>query len=161
MGLKHTPPEPPKQPTEFMSDPNFDILFSSFDLPIGRTISPNKGLYCKTHEGDLVYFNANIVTRSAGKIWYGDLNLNLDFDNLKEVADTLNEDLYILMEGDARFGYENQPIEKLIKKARTSIKCNTVNKNKKERKIGFKLNKNKKNGNNNYRTGRSSFTSKS
>lgn len=152
MGLKHTHPEPPKKPTEFVSDPNFDMLFSSFGLPIGRSItpSPDKGSYCKIHEGDLVYFNANIITKNYGKIWYGDLNINLDFDNLKEVADILNEDLYILMEGDARFGYEKEPIEKLIKKTRTVIKCNSIHKVKKEKKTGiFKLNKNKKHGNNN------------
>lgn len=155
MGLKHTHPEPPKKPTEFVSDPNFDMLFSSFGLPIGRSItpSPDKGSYCKIHEGDLVYFNANIIIRSVGKIWYGDLNINLDFDNLKEIADVLNEDLYILMEGDARFGYENESIEKLIKKARTIIKSNTKNTVKKEKKSSiFKLTKKQKHGNSNKGT---------
>lgn len=164
MESKHTQPEAPKRPSEFVSEPNFDMLFSSFDLPIGRSIvqSADKGLYCKTHKGDLVFFNSNIIIRSVGKIWYGDLNINLDFDNLKEIADVLNEDLYILMEGDARFGYENESIEKLIKKARTIIKSNTKNTVKKEKKSSiFKLTKKQKHGNNNYRTGRSSFTSKS
>jgi hypothetical protein len=47
-----------------------------------------------------------------------------DFDKKEEkFHDKLKEDLYILMEGDARFGYENQPIDILISKARTVIKC--------------------------------------
>lgn len=149
MSPKKVPSEKPKYPSEFSGDPNFHILFSSYDLPQGRVISPDKGTYCKSHEGDLVIFNANIITKTHGKLWYGDLNINLDFDNLKEVADKLKEDLYILMEGDARFGYENQPVEKLMKKARTVIKCNAKYKKEGGIKNLFKLTKKKENGDNN------------
>jgi hypothetical protein len=42
------------------------------------------------------------------------------------------------MEGDARFGYENEPIDTLISKARAVIKCNEKLKQKKETKISKK-----------------------
>jgi len=122
--------------SEFESDPGCYVLFATNGLMMGRMIGASKSTYCQEHQGELVIFNANVLTRTHGKIWYGDLNVTLDFDNLKNVADQLGEDLYILMEGDARFGYENKPIATLIAKARTVIKCNkklkkTTSKNKK------------------------------
>jgi len=114
----------PQFPTEFVEDPNYYVIFATNRLMMGRMIGESKSTYKEEHREDLVIFNANIVTESKGKIWFGDLNINLDFDNLKNVADALEEDLYILMESDARFGCENDPINKLIGRARTIIKCN-------------------------------------
>jgi hypothetical protein len=128
--------------SEFQANPHFYVVFATNGLAMGRMIGASKSTYCKEHQGELVIFNANVITKNNGKIWYGDLNVTLDFDNLKNVADQLGEDLYILMEGDARFGYENSPIEVLIAKARTTIKCNkklAQNKEKKEKKIFPKL----------------------
>lgn len=110
--------------SEFKGDPDFYVIFATNKLQLGRMIAASKSSYCQEHQGELVIFNANVITKTHGKIWHGDLNINLDFDNLKNVADKIEEDLYILMEGDARFGYENDPIEQLIAKARTVIKCN-------------------------------------
>ena len=121
-----------KYPSEFNADPDCYVLFATNNLILGRMLSPSKSTYCQEHQGELVIFNANIITKTHGKIWYGDLNVTLDFDNLKNIADFLKEDLYILMEGDARFGYEKQPIDDLISKARTVIKCNQKVKPKKE-----------------------------
>lgn len=118
-------------PSEFEADPNCYVIFATNGLMMGRMIAPSKSAYCKDHQGELVIFNANILTKTHGKVWYGDINVTLDFDNLKNIADQIGEDLYILMEGDARFGYENQPIESLITKARTVIKCNEKIKQKK------------------------------
>lgn len=120
---------------EFKQDPDCFIIFSSNNLDLGRTIAEDKAKYCKENQGDLIIFNANIITKKNGKIWYGDLNINVDFDNLKNVADQINQDLYILMEGDARFGYEKQPIKSLIEKAKVTIKCNK-NETKKRKKNG-------------------------
>jgi hypothetical protein len=115
-----------KNREEFESDPNCYVIFATNGLKMGRNITNlSRSQYCKEHQGDLVIFNANVITREHGKVWYGDLNVNEDFDNLKNVADQIEEDLYILMEGDARFGYEKQPISVLISKARTIIKCNS------------------------------------
>jgi hypothetical protein len=122
--------------SEFKGDPDFHVLFATYELPMGRMIAASKSTYCKEHQGELVIFNANVLTEKRGKIWYGDLNLTLDFDKLKNIADKLCEDLYILMEGDARFGYENRSIQTLIELARAVVKCNPKkkrngNKNKK------------------------------
>ena len=110
-------------PSEFDHDPDFYTTFALNNLQMGRMISGSKSGYSLEHQGDLVVFNANVVTKSHGKVWFGDLNVTKDFDDLKNIADTIGEDLYILMESDARFGSENEPIKKLIKRARTVIKC--------------------------------------
>ena len=52
-----------------------------------------------------------------GKVWYGDLNLTEDYLVLREIAQNLNTDLYVLWEMDGRFGEENKPIDELIDKA--------------------------------------------
>jgi len=129
--------------SEFQENPDCYVIFATNGLEMGRMIAANKSNYCKEHQGDLVIFNANIITEKYGKIWYGDLNINEDFDNLKNVADQIGQDLYILIEGEARFGYENRPIEILISKARTVIKCNKSTKDKKK-KLSGNSNGNKK-----------------
>ena len=113
----------PEFPSEFQEDPHYYVVFSTNGLQMGRMIAASKSQYCVEHQGELVIFNANVITKSKGKIWYGDLNINLDFDNLKNVADQLKENLYILMEGDARFGYEKRPVKDLITRAKVVIKC--------------------------------------
>ena len=110
-------------PSEFEINPDFYVLFATNDLQLGRMIANSKSKYCQENQGDLIIFNANVITKTHGKVWYGDLNITKDFDDLKNIADIIKEDLYILMEGDARFGYENQPIKTLIAKARSTIKC--------------------------------------
>jgi len=109
--------------SEFKEDPDCYVIFATNGLIMGRMIAASKSTYCKEHQEELVIFNANVITKKRGKIWYGDLNITLDFDNLKNVADKIGEDLYILMEGDARFGYEKQSISVLISKAKAVIKC--------------------------------------
>ena len=52
-----------------------------------------------------------------GKVWYGDLNLTLDWIVLKSIADSINAPLYVLWEMDARFGEEMKSITDLIEKA--------------------------------------------
>jgi hypothetical protein len=52
-----------------------------------------------------------------GKVWYGDLNLTLDYIVLKSIADTLDTKLYVLWEMDARFGEETKPLNELIEKS--------------------------------------------
>jgi hypothetical protein len=137
----YTPPYEQAQ-SEFESDPGCYVLFATNGLMMGRMIGASKSTYCQEHQGELVIFNANVLTKTHGKVWFGDLNVTLDFDSLKNVADQLGEDLYILMEGDARFGYEKQPIDVLISKARTVIRCNKdlkMKKQKAEKKVFPKL----------------------
>ena len=68
-------------------------------------------------KGEICVWNANIISRSNGKIWFGDLNLTKDGKALKLIATELGEPLYVLREHDARFGTETKPIEELIEKA--------------------------------------------
>ncbi|MBT7557731.1 hypothetical protein HN615_12510, partial [Candidatus Woesearchaeota archaeon] len=65
----------------------------------------------------LIIFNANVLMPGYGKVWYGDLNLTEDYLVLREIAQNLNTDLYVLWESDGRFGDENKPFDELIKKA--------------------------------------------
>jgi hypothetical protein len=98
-------------------------LFNYNNLPMGRLLGFSKSAYRDSHPDDVIIFNANILTKSNGKVWYGDINVTHDFDNLKNVADTLGEDLYILYESDCRFENENKTIEELLSKAVNVIKC--------------------------------------
>jgi hypothetical protein len=120
-------------PSEFKPDEHLSNIFAKNNLALGRIISESRGDYCKQHEGQIVIFNANIITRTHGKVWYGDLNISEDFDNLKNVADELKEDLHILMEGDARFGYENRAINILLSCAKVTINCAKCQKEKEKR----------------------------
>jgi hypothetical protein len=52
-----------------------------------------------------------------GKVWYGDLNLTEDYLVLRKIAGTINIELYVLWEMDARFGEEMQPLNELLDKA--------------------------------------------
>jgi len=84
---------------------------------MGRMITGSKSFYMQKYPGHDVYFNANIIMEEYGKIWYGDLDLTIDFDKLYDIAKNNNVTLYILRELDARFSNENSPFETLIKKA--------------------------------------------
>ena len=82
-------------------------------LYCGRMVSGSK----IAPKGQFCVWNANIVSKSCGKLWFGDLNLTKDAKALNKVADAAGEPLYILREMDARFGTEKTPIEELIAKA--------------------------------------------
>ena len=112
--------------SEFEPKKNYSEVFTRHGFGPGRLISGSKSGYRQIFPNNLVVFNANILTKKGGKVWYGDLDVTLDFYSLKDVADELGEDLYILYESDARFGNENEPIKKLIKKAVTIIKAEST-----------------------------------
>jgi hypothetical protein len=73
---------------------------------MGRMISGSK----KPPDGHICIFNANVCTKSKGKIWFGDLDLTTDADDLKSLASKMGETLYILREMDARFTNEATPL---------------------------------------------------
>lgn len=75
----------------------------------GRMISGSKSDYDRAHPGNVVVFNANVCTRSHGKIWYGDLDVTKDEAMLKALAGALGEDVFVLREHDARFETEAAP----------------------------------------------------
>lgn len=71
----------------------------------GRMISGTK----RGPEGHECVFNANVCTKSAGKIWFGDLDLTDDANDLRRLAAEKNETVYVLREMDARFTTEANP----------------------------------------------------
>lgn len=113
---------PEEFPTEFRSDGDMYKLFADFQFPMGRMIGGSKSGYMATHKGDLVVFNANIITQSRGKVWFGDLNITEDNLRLRGVANALKEPLYILREMDARFENENRSFEFYKERAANVIK---------------------------------------
>jgi hypothetical protein len=97
-------------------------IFQNHKLNQGRLISWSKSLYREKHPNNIVCFNANVVSLNHGKIWYGDIDLTLEREILKQIANEIGEDLYVLREMDARFENENLPPKELIKKAIWSTK---------------------------------------
>jgi len=91
--------------------------FEAYSLFDGRMIGGSKTNYHTEHPDDLIVFNANVLMPGYGKVWYGDLNLTEDYLVLKEIAETLNTDLYVLWESDARFGEETKPLNELLDKS--------------------------------------------
>ena len=62
--------------------------------------------------GHKVVWNANVCTKEHGKIWFGDIDLTVDEDKIKLLAQQLNTRVYILYEMDARFDNESNPLFK-------------------------------------------------
>lgn len=121
----------------FLSDfeksfPEIEEVFQQAEFYTGRMISGSKSgyldKYYKDEKGHYtediknVVFNANVLTFEDGKVWYGDLDLNKDVEQLKRIAKALGKDLYVLREMDARFGSENEPIQHLLDKSVWSTK---------------------------------------
>lgn len=74
----------------------------------GRLLSISKSEYTRSNPGHKVIFNSNVCTK-FGKIWYGDIDLTKDKDALQNLANELNEVLYVLYEMDGRFKNEENP----------------------------------------------------
>jgi len=82
-------------------------------LYCGRMLSGSK----QSPNGQTCIWNANIVTKSLGKVWYGDLNITTDGKKLKEIASIIGEPIYVLREMDCRFKTENDPTDTLMSRA--------------------------------------------
>ena len=92
-------------------------FFNAHSFHNGRMIGGSKSGYRNMHPDDLIIFNANVLMPGYGKVWYGDLNLTEDYLALKEIAQNLNTELYVLRESHARFGEEDKSLTELINKA--------------------------------------------
>jgi hypothetical protein len=75
----------------------------------GRMISNSKSAYKEKNPNNLVIFNANVCTNDF-KIWWGDLDLTESIEELSDLAEALEEDIYVLYELDGRFENENKPL---------------------------------------------------
>jgi hypothetical protein len=93
----------------------FDILkvFHDEKLYIGRMLWHSKSAYIENNPDNKVIFNANIVLEkndSFLKIWYGDLDLTLDYKVLKKISQKIGYKFHVLYEMDARFDREYNPL---------------------------------------------------
>jgi hypothetical protein len=114
-------PPYPVFPSESRMDGDLYKIFRDNGLNQGRMISGSKSFYKENHPENLVVFNANIATKSRGKVWYGDLDVTLDYENLEKIAEILKEDLFILYEMDGRFENENAGFPYWEQKAKAKI----------------------------------------
>ena len=107
-------------PSDFKSSASVQKIqqvFEAYKFYNGRMIGGSKSGYRNMHPDDLIIFNANVLMPGYGKVWYGDLNLTEDYLVLREIAQNLNTELYVLRESDGRFGEEDKPIDELVKKS--------------------------------------------
>jgi hypothetical protein len=82
----------------------------------GKILSWSKSSYKEENPANLVVFNSNVFTKKS-KIWYGDLDISLSKETLLMLANSIDEDIYILREMDGRFENENSPaLEKFVAK---------------------------------------------
>ena len=83
-----------------------ESIFENEKLLSGRIISFSKSGYREKFPDNEVYFNSNIFVLGEGKIWYGDIDVTKEKEQLENVAREIGKDLYILREMDGRFGNE-------------------------------------------------------
>jgi hypothetical protein len=83
-------------------------IFKENGLVMGRMLSGSKSFYNQQNPNNIVVFNSNVVV-DGNKVWHGDLDITKDLDKLFKISKTLNKDLYILREMDARFENEGKP----------------------------------------------------
>jgi len=105
--------------SEFEPEQDFAEVFERHGLRMGRMISGSKSGYMERYPDNLVIFNANVITKNGGKVWYGDLSFPPDTEIMQSICNTLRTNLYVIKEMDARFENENAGIaywkEKAIK----------------------------------------------
>jgi hypothetical protein len=63
--------------------------------------------YLMRHSGHQAMFNAHVVTSLGRRIWWGDLDLDLDGAELSALAAREGEDILVFYESDFREGEEN------------------------------------------------------
>ena len=61
-------------------------------------------------KGHICVWNANVCSKSRGKFWFGDIDIDADADDLRKLAAKENEEIYILREMDGRFMNEANPL---------------------------------------------------
>ena len=88
--------------------------FLNKGLVTGRVLTTSlKSFYWENFPNHEVHFNANLLTESKGKIWWGDIDLNLDGPKIFEIAREINEDIYLVKQTDGHFENEKPSIEEL------------------------------------------------
>lgn len=105
-----------------MNQREISRVFIQNDLTWGRMISGSKSAYRERNPGNDVLFNANIFMLGMGKIWWGDLDLTLDWEKLEKIAFHFGQSLFVLRELDGRFENEERSDEEIIKLAHAEIR---------------------------------------
>lgn len=105
-----------------------DIFWKLKYMP-GRCLGSKSGNR-KLYPDHMFIFNANIIVEPYGKVWHGDVDVTADAVILKDLANEIGSDLYILYENDARWGKEDSTTSQLINKARIIVKCDKNKQNK-------------------------------
>ena len=98
-----------------------ESIFENEKLLSGRIISFSKSGYRGEFPDNEVYFNSNIFVLGEGKIWYGDIDVTKEKEQLENVAREIGKDLYILREMDGRFGNEELKDSEIITRAMCKI----------------------------------------
>ena len=98
-----------------------ESIFEKEKLLSGRMLSYSKSVYRNKFPDNEVYFNANIFVLGEGKIWYGDIDVTKEKEQLENVAREIGKDLYILREMDGRFGNEELKDSEIITRAMCKI----------------------------------------
>jgi hypothetical protein len=78
----------------------------------GKMISWSKSGYRTENPENLAIFNANIIEKTEKgyeKIWYGDIDITLDYEKLIRISECLDTEIFVLYEMDARFDRESAP----------------------------------------------------
>ena len=75
----------------------------------GKMISLSKSGYKQRNPRNLAIFNANVCTQNE-KIWFGDLDVTLSKNSLIQLAQKLNENIYVLYEMDCIFDNDESPL---------------------------------------------------
>lgn len=75
---------------------------------MGRMVGGSKSIYSYDNPKNLVIYNANVLTKEDGKIWYGDLDVTEDYVDLAKLSKKIKKTVYVLYESDARFGKEDK-----------------------------------------------------
>jgi hypothetical protein len=96
-------------------------IFENEELFSGRMLSFSKSGYRDKFPDNEVYFNANIFVLGEGKIWYGDIDVTKEKEQLENVAREIGKDLYILREMDGRFENEELKDSEIITRAMCKI----------------------------------------
>ncbi len=95
--------EPPPVDAEFSGTDQVLSLFAEHGLNMGRFFG-SKSAYRTSNRQCVFVPNANVCSARAGKLWWGDLDLKRDEPVLEKIAHQLKQKLYVLREGDARWG---------------------------------------------------------
>ena len=104
-----------------MNKNDLQRLFEAKGLPLSRLLG-SKSRYLSKNENNIVFFNANVITKSCHKVWFGDIDLNKDWKKLCAISKAASETLYVLSEFKCRFDTEKKTTKALIATADWSTK---------------------------------------